>query len=101
MWDDDWLDLGVPLPQLPREARLVSVLHGSTGAQAEVLGWVALRLFSHTGQLADGDQLLGLWQQRDVQTTGTWLSNINADNSPLLLVGRQMAGRERGRRCVG
>lgn len=75
---DCWLELSdVPLCTLPRETRLVLVMLGYDPKALLwlPLGWVAVNMFDHKGNLVQGGQMLSLWQGSPVPT-GTTGSNI-------------------------
>ncbi len=81
------VELPVPLAELPREARLIVYVHGHTGPHSERLGWVALPLVSHSGFLAEGDYVLGLWLRERAPALGTWPSAIGEPTAPFVVVG--------------
>ncbi len=83
------MEFSVLVNQLPRETRLCCTLVGLTTAKtsrSEVLGWVGLRLFSHSGALASGTVLLGLWPEDEPKPCGTCASNVGTDTSTLVLL---------------
>ena len=87
-WGEGECKFAIPLCDLPRECRICFVVLGVSGEKQppEVVGWVALPLFDHSGMLSSGDHMLGLWPQQAPQPLGTCTSNILEPESIVLSI---------------